>query len=251
MARRSVQKVESRIEDVKLAEPHVKILVYGRNGMGKTRFAATAPDVLIVDINERGTRSVRHSGAKVYKVRRWSDISDIYWYLKTADHPYKSVALDTITAMQALGMTHVLKEGEERDPNRDPKMPSQRDWGKLTELMKMQLLNFRNLDMNVIFTAQERVIGDDDELGEHVPDLSKGNRAIAMGSVEVIGRIYQKEVRTVNKKTKKEKSSWEIRMLVGPHEEYATKDRTGALGRIVRNPTVPHILEAAFSEEEE
>jgi len=248
----AIERVEQRIVDVREAEPFVKILVYGRNGQGKTRFAATAPSPLVVDINEKGTRSVRgYKGVRVFPVRNWEDLTHVYWFLRQGNHEYESVILDSVTAASQLCMTQVLKEGFDRDPNRDPKLPAQRDWGKVSELMKGILLNYRNLPMHVVFTTQERVMGDDDdEFQEHVPDLSKAIRGIACGSVEVIGRIYQKEVRSVDKKTKKEKVGWEPRMLVGPHEAYVTKDRTGILPRVVRNPTVPKIIEAAFQVEE-
>jgi hypothetical protein len=247
---REIEKIKSRIVSVKDADPHVKVLLYGRNGNGKTRVAATAPKPLIVDINERGTRSVRnYKGVKVLPVSRWDEITYAYWYLREGDHPYESVVLDTITMMQAVCIRHVLKESEDRDPNKDPAIMSQREWGKVAELMKPTLLNFRNLPMHVVFVAQERVVDDPDtETRERVPDLSPGSRATATACVEVIGRVYQREVRAV--RNKREVKAWETRLLVGPHDEYVTKDRTGSLGRIVRNPTIPSIIEAASSGEE-
>ena len=243
----AISAIERRIVDVADADPYVKVLVYARNGQGKTRFAATAPKVLIVDVNERGTRSVRkYPGAKVIQVNKWEDLVYVYWFLKSADHDFESVVIDTLTMMQVVCIRHVLKESEDRDPNKDPAMMSQREWGKVAELMKPVLLNFRNLPMHVIFVAQERVVDNEDEgTRERVPDLSPGTRAIATACVEIIGRIYQKEVRSVDKRTKKEVSKWETRMLVGPHDEFTTKDRTGSLGRIMRQPTVPKIIEAA------
>lgn len=247
--------VKRRIVPVRDAEPYVKILVYGRNGKGKTRFAATAPKPLVIDINEKGTRSVRnYKDVDVLPVSKWPDIVYAYWMLREGDHRYESVVIDTLTAMQHLCMRHVLGEEADRDPHKDPNMPSRREWGKLAELMKPLILQFRNLPMHVIFTAQERVTsdsegGDDDAAAvEHVPDLSPGSRGVAMGAVEVIGRIYQREVRAVHPRTKKEVTKWETRMLVGPHEAYATKDRTGALGRVLREPSVPKIIQAAFQD---
>jgi hypothetical protein len=109
--------------------------------------------------------------------------------------------------------------------------------------------------MHVVFTALERVIGEEDEPDSHVPDLSPGTRGTALASVDVIGRIYQKEQRTVKGRgsKKKETKEWVDMMLVGPHENYETKDRTGVLGRVMKNPTIPAIIEVAgiVSEEEE
>lgn len=249
---RGMKWVEDHIEDVSDAEPHLKVLVYGRNGHGKTRFACTAPRPLLLDMNERGTRSVRkYPGVKVIKIKRWAEISYVYWYLKEGNHPYESVILDTLTGMQGICIKQILKEGEDRDPSKDPKTMSQREWGKLAELMKEQVLNYRNLPLHCIFTAQERVVDDPEtESRERVPNLSPGSRGPACDGVEIIGRIYKREVRVAGTKGKETKT-WETRLLVGPHEEYTTKDRTGALGRIVREPTVPMMLKAANLTEDE
>jgi hypothetical protein len=244
--------VASRIISVDEATPYVKILVYGRNGKGKTRFAATAPNVLIIDINEKGTRSTKGTGAHVFQVKTWDDVSALYWFLKAGDHDFDSVAIDTLTTMADLCMSRVLKEAADRDPTKDRKTPSMRDWGKVSQIMGPLMLAFRNLPMHVIFLAQERATGDPEE-GEpimHTVDLSRKVRGMALGCVEIIGRIYRKEVKTRNKKTKRVTSRWETRMLVGDHEEYDTKDRTFALGRIVRDPDMKAIISKASIEEE-
>lgn len=250
---KQITKFENGIISLAEAEPHVKVLLYGRNGQGKTRIAATAPKPLLLDVNERGTQSVRNYPGFMRRIDRWEDLTYAYWYLREGNHNFESVILDTLTMAQNMCMRHVLKEAEDRDPNREPSMPDRRTWGKMGELMKPLMLNFRNLDMNVIFVAQERVMGDpdSDDVLEHVPDLSPNPRGFATASVGIIGRVYQKKVRTIDKKTKKETEVWETRMLVGPHDEYTTKDRTGQLGRIVRNPTVPMMIEAAQASLEE
>lgn len=236
------------------AEPYLRVLLYGRNKQGKTRTAAMAPNPLIVDVNERGTRSVRnYKGAKVFRVNKWEDITWVYWMLREGDHPYETVIIDTVTAMQVLCMRHVLGTQEDRDPNREVSMPDRRSWGKLGELMKPIFLDFRNLPMHVVFVAQERVYEDEDSMTtEHVPDLSPSVRGVLTGAVDIIGRVYQAQVRVASKSKKKEEKKWETRMLVGPHEEYITGDRTGVLGRIVRQPSVNKMIElGAFVASEE
>lgn len=244
---KQIAAIKKRIVPVSDAEPFAKVLLYGRNGQGKTRIACTAPKPLVLDMNEKGTKSVRkYPEVEVLHCKKFADVVFAYWMLKEGDHPYESVVLDTLTGMQGLCIKQILKEGEDRDPTKDPKVMSQREWGKLAELMKEQVLNFRNLPMHVVYTAQQRIIDDPDtEAREIVPDLSPGSRGPATAAVEIIGHVYQKEVRGVNKKTKREVSKWETRLLVGPHEEYITKDRTGALPRIMRNPTIPMMIEVS------
>jgi hypothetical protein len=242
-----IAKIRKRIVPVDEAEPWIKVLLYGRNGQGKTRIACTAPKPLVLDMNEKGTKSVRkYPGVEVLHCKKWTDVIFAYWMLREGDHPYESVVLDTLTGMQGLCIKQILKEGEDRDPTKDPKVMNQREWGKLAELMKEQMLNFRNLPMHVVFTAQQRIIDDPDtEAREIVPDLSPGGRGPATACVEIIGHVYQKEVRGIDKKRKREVSKWETRLLVGPHDEYTTKDRTGSLGRVMRNPTIPNMIEAS------
>lgn len=240
--------IAKKIMSVDDADPYVNILAYGRNGAGKTRFAASAPSCLIIDVNEEGTRSAKGSGARKFPVEKWSDIGDIYWYLKSGSHDYESVALDTITAMNQLCLKFCLGEAEDRDPNREVGMPDRRTYGRAGELMRTQLLAFRNLQLHVIMLAQERVIKDEDtdEPVLHTPDLPAGSRGTAMGSVSYIGRLYSQEVRVRKKGSKEITKRWEDRMLVGPHEEYDTKDRTNSLGKdgVIRSPTVPLIISA-------
>lgn len=242
---RAIELVRKRILPVSEAEPYLKVLAYGRNGSGKTRFACTAPKPLLIDIQEQGTKSVRtYEGVEVFHARSWKEAVWAYWYLKAGGHDHESVILDTLTGLQNICMVQVLKESGDRDPTKDPKTASQRDWGKLAQLMKEYLLNVRNLPLHVVFTAQERTYdNEEDERIERVPDLSPGSRATATACVDIIGRMYQKERRWAAKGGK-ERKKWETRMLVGPHDDYTTKDRTGALGRIVVEPTIPMILEA-------
>jgi hypothetical protein len=120
----------------------------------------------------------------------------------------------------------------------------------MTELMRPIIFNFRNLPMHVVFVCQERVDRGSDEEEESgevrpriVPDLSPGLRADAMGSVEIMGRVYRRAVR--RGKGKKATTVWETRMLVGDHEDYETKDRTGQLGYIVKDPSMDMMIEAS------
>jgi hypothetical protein len=249
--RKAINRVKKQIVPVSDATPHVKVLVYGRSKHGKTRFAASGPKTIVVDINEKGTRSIRsYPGCFVYRVSKWEQLSWVYWYLREGNHEFQTVVIDTLTQAQQLCMRQVLKDAEDRDPNRPPSMPRRQDWGQMGELMKMQILNYRNLEMNVVFVCQERIDkgsdGDEEATNRRVPDLSPSVRGIALAAVEIIGRVYQKEVRTVNKKTKKETTRWETRMLVGAHEDYDTGNRAGAaLPRIIRNPTMQMMIEAS------
>lgn len=242
-----IEKVAARIMSVNDVSPFVKVLVFGANGSGKTRFAASAPKCLIIDINEEGTRSAVGTDAEVFPCRTWEDIGHIYWYLKGGDHEYESVAIDTITAMQALAMSFVLDEAEERDPSREKRSPDKRSYGRAGTLVQSMVWAFRNLDMHVIFTAQVRRIIDDDtgELLDITVDLPAGSRGSATGAVSVLGYMQPREVRVRSKKTGKIEKRWIDTMAVGPSLDYSVlKDRTHQLGPVLKKPTMDRVIEA-------
>jgi hypothetical protein len=97
--------------------------------------------------------------------------------------------------------------------------------------------------MHGIFLSQERSTDNEEGENERVPDLSPGSRGTLMAAVDVIGRMFQREVRAVNKKSGKEVKRWETFMLVGPHETYPTGSRLD-LPRILRNPTMQMFINA-------
>lgn len=241
-----IKDVASRIVPVDEAEGHLKILLFGRNKQGKTRVMATAPKpMLIVDINERGTKSIRgFKDVSVFHAKSWGDITYIYWFLRDGKHKFKSVGIDTATGMQNVCMKHVLKEALDRDPNRPPKTPSQREWGTMGEYMTPLILNYRNLPMHVIFAAQvrnDKDRNDEDAPDYFVPDLSPKPRGQLTAAVDVIGYVYQKEIRSIDKKRKKEKKAYETRMVVGTSEKFLTGNRFGITG-VMRDPSVTDFL---------
>lgn len=214
---------------------YLKLLAYGKNGTGKTRLGASGPAPIIVDCNEKGTLSVRNiPDVKVFSLERWSDIDLIYWFLHKGDHDRKTVVIDTVSSLAALCMKFVLGDEASRDPTKDPNMPSKREWGKVAELMRTEILKFRNLDMHVVFLAQERrgFAEEDEEAPEIFPEVSPSVRGTLTASVDIIGRLFVKEV-VVEKGGKKGRKG-DYRMMLGPTERFVTKDRSEAgLGNVV------------------
>src|SRR5262245_16292590 len=131
----NMSQIRSRVEKkIKRASEHplnLSMVIYARPKVGKTRFCATAPDVLIVDCDEKGTDSTRDdSDPMTARITTWSEINDIYWYLQSGAHDYKSVAIDTVSGLQTLAMNFVLGDEAARDASRDPDQPSQRIYQK-------------------------------------------------------------------------------------------------------------------------
>jgi hypothetical protein len=104
--------------------------------------------------------------------------------------------------------------------------------------MRTVILNFRNLPMNVVYLAQERrgFSDDDDEAPEVFPEISPSVRSALTPAVDIIGRLYLKEVVKKGGDGKKVKEL-ERRLLIGAHETYTTGDRSeSGLPPVIRLP---------------
>lgn len=238
--------VARKIRPVDDIDPYTKTLVYGPNNAGKTRFAATAPDVLIIDTNEMGTSSARGSGARVVVIEMWEEFADAYWLLKRGKHKYKSVAVDGLTGLQNLCMEFVLVEKERRDPTVERSQPTMRDYGRTARLMTGMLLAYRNLPMHIIFTGKDRIIREEETgiIQEITVDLPAGARGPVMDAVGVIGYLKPRVLRVGGKRR------WVDQMYTDRHKTYRTKDRTNKLG-LVTQPTMSKVIEAWDVDQEE
>jgi len=250
-----------------------RYLVYGRNKKGKTRFCATAPNVLICD-PEDGTVEEKKLDPDVWHVTQWTDLDDIYHAVKSGvkspktGEPYKWVALDGITRMLSMAKDYVMGLQLEKDLSKKPTdIDLRRIYGKANQLIEATLHNFHSLrNVGLILTASERMIeienmedlGDDTEATPssfmYVPDLSPGARSPLNQVVDLIGRIYVvrgdfETTRTVMRDGKrvrvKTTSKIQRRLFVAPHEMYDTGYRSGyELPDYIVNPTVASVGKA-------
>lgn len=227
----------TQIKSVVDVEKYFKMCLYGRNKVGKTKFACSSGlNTLIIDCNEKGYDSVTDiPNVHVYEVPRWEGIDPIYWYLRGGKHKHKVIVIDTITMLAAIGMKWVLKDDAERDMNRDPMTPDRRSYLKLGEMLKDAIIKFRNLPYHIIFTAQEKTSTDEDDEGntliETHPELSPAPRSVLLSATNIIGRIYVREV-----ELKTGKKVMERRMLLGAFPKYVSGNRFKQLKAIERLP---------------
>lgn len=222
---------EEGIEEITAeSEAYIKGLLYGRNGTGKTYIAGTFPGPrLFLDIKERGLKSV--VGAEGDQKKRVVDTFEMfqmaYWYLKAGNHGFETVVLDNVTNLQKLILDHVMGKEENWDPTRDKDMPSQREYGYLSQYMQTWLINYRNLPMNVIFIAQEKSTDDTDlDSSQPVvfPQLTTSVRGIIGGAVDFVGNTFIK-MAEVKQESGATVTVPKYCLRLGPSSKYVTKIR--------------------------
>lgn len=215
-------------------------MIYGESGTGKTTLAGSAIEVpemrpvIFLDI-EGGTISLRDKYPEVEKVRidSWDDLVDVYTELKNSSvNRYKTVVLDSVSELEEFGMEEIMgravkkaqAEGEERDPD----LPQIGEHGKSSQRMRKVIRRFRDLPMNTIFTALERV--DVDKKGRRTikPRLSPKLASQVSGFLDVVLYMYKKEIEE------------EIRRVVlsDATDEVIAKDRTNRIPQTITDPTM-------------
>lgn len=256
--------IASRIVDVEELTEYVTMVLYGRSGTGKTTFAGSFPmPGLLIDCNDRGTRSVRGvAGLKVLPARTLDDVKQAYWLLESGKHKFKTVIIDTVSMLQDFAIRHVLSESKRNVEDGDlggwGTMRKQ-DWGDVSTIMKAQLMNFRELPMNVVFIAQDRTSredGNDEDGGispEVGPRVMPSVASVMNAAVDWIGNTFVKE-KVITIKTgvkKKERREIQYCIRIGPHSSYITKVRKPKeveVPRFIADPSYDKLMELVKGE---
>lgn len=231
-------------------------LVYGRYKMGKTRFASTAPNVLILD-PENGTKEVPPGQAKIWPISQWSDYDEVFNAVRTGElvnpdtkAPFEWLCVDNMSRAGNMALRRVMSLAEERDLDRIPGQVQKQDYGKAGELIKGLLFNFHTLPLNILYTAGDRMDTgagwgeSEDEDAEQVeakfvPDLPKGARASLNQIVDVIGRLY---IVKVDHPKLPDKKLNQRRLWISPSDKYDTGYRsTHVLPDYLKGPTVSRL----------
>lgn len=224
----------------------VKMLVYGDPGVGKTVFSCSGDRTIFIDV-EGGSLSIQNR-IKAKKVARkrfdtFDEIEEFVRGLREKGSKADTLVIDSITELQKKLMDSIVAQHPEvKRPYGDGLTVG--DWGYNTERMRRFIRMARDLDMNVIFTAL--AMDEKNEMTGAVktlPKMSSKLSADVCGYVDIVGYLY------VDNVTNEDGESVPIRrMLVQPVGMYYAKDRSGALGNVIDDPTFPGIYNTIFGE---
>lgn len=197
-----VHKVETG-EDIR-----INMLVYGLTGVGKTTFLGSAQDcpatspALLVDV-EGGSLSLSGSDIDVFRPTNFTQIQELYDFVRFENTSYRSVLVDSITEIQRnLSMGGILR-GPENDTNYNDLAnytpPDRYDWLSSGEQMRRFIRAFRDLAyceekerrVHVFFSALEKT----DDVRSNVCPSLPGLLGVEIGaSLDVLGRLSVQRV---------------------------------------------------------
>lgn len=191
----------------------VKVLVYGRPGVGKTRLCATAPDPIILSA-ESGLLSLSNEDIPVQTIASIEDLNEVYAWLLDSDEAkgYKTICLDSVSeiAEQVLATEkNAVKDGRKA-------------YGEMQDRMSRLLRAFRDLPgRNVYFSAKMEKMQNEDGMILYQPSLP--GKTLSQG----IGYFFDEVFALVN--VKDEDGNLLRCLQTSSDTAYEAKDRSGKL----------------------
>lgn len=131
----------------------VKILCYGRAGMGKTTLCATAPTPIILSA-EAGLLSLRKYDIPVIEIKTIDDLQDAYqWATESAEAAhFETICLDSLSEIAEVVLSNAKRT------SKDPRQA----YGELIERMGVTVRAFRDLSgKHVYMSAKQESIKDE------------------------------------------------------------------------------------------
>lgn len=237
----------------------ISLLIHGWWGAGKSWLAATAPGPRLVLDTEGGfydtpgdhivwdptkpIPEVTKDSTVIVDTKDWHTVEDVRAVLRSGDHPFESVILDSLHELQTLLKRAVATPGQQYNPNATFEMQA---WGRMLNNMGEFLRELRDLTrpssprkVNVVLVS-----GTNDEMIPAKPLLEGGIRKVITGFYDVVGYLTEAKDQNQN----------QVRILqISPDSAAVAKCRLHNLkvkyGDIIPNPDIKKMIQVVNTKE--
>lgn len=145
------------------------ILLYGTKKVGKTEFASNFPDVLFL-CGEKGQGSTE---SYQLEINCWEDLERAYHDLREVEHPFKTIAMDTIEMIYGYCEDYVCREAGEKYIT-EGTLGYGKGRDRVNKKMRNMLTALSNLSYGLVIISHSREVDIIDNTGDYtkvVPGL--------------------------------------------------------------------------------
>jgi phage nucleotide-binding protein len=152
---------------------NVRLMIYGQSGTGKTTFALSSPDTLLLDFDNGVHRLENQHRTDVVQVRSFQDVLDV---LQENLSVYNTVVIDTVGKMLDYIIIHVC----------GAKQPRIQDWGRINQTFGDFNRTLYHSGKNVVYVAHRDVRKEGDE-NVFVPALREKSYSSIVADLDLLG----------------------------------------------------------------
>lgn len=215
-----------KLTSTKQAGSHVKSLVYGPAGSGKTVLTSTVPDNVIISA-ESGLLSVSEFDIPVIEISSAEDCWEALAYVQGSAEAsqFNCVSLDSITDIAEVMLIQYKKQYTD----------ARQAYGQLADDMNDLIRAFRDLKgKHVYFTAKSQAVVDDySGLTTYMPIMPGKNLTNGLP-------YFFDEVMALRIKEEEDGNTWRY-LQTSSDVQYTAKDRSGKLS-VIEKPDLTHIF---------
>ena len=175
---------------------HMRMLIYGESGVGKTYLVIQAIDipelcpVLYCDC-DRGTMTFASRDVDVVPINDMDDLLNVANYIRYHEDEYKTVIVDCLTSTYLDIIQNRVSMGESRGKNADDFAPTQGDWMHATFRMRVVIAKFKTAPINFIATAlSDEYTNDVTGITRIRPNLSNKIASELPKDFDIVGYMY-------------------------------------------------------------
>jgi hypothetical protein len=129
----------------------LKVIVYGDNGIGKTTFAASSKNPIIIDLEG----NCNHIDAPKQRVSSLNDFEELLNALIAQEHDYKTLVIDSLDSLEILISEKITNNHTTQELSYGK---SSAIWARYIKEIITKLEKLSNLKgMNIVFTAHWKV----------------------------------------------------------------------------------------------
>lgn len=248
--------------DLDPVSSHPNLLVFSRPKAGKTTFATSDDNILLINCEVEGELSAARAittgkNVKQWPVRSYEDFEKALEWLKECVRtkgriPFEWVVVDTVTTLQDRQiMRHVMDKMLKRRPDRNAYIPDKAEWFESQLMLVQKVKELCDLPVKTVLLAHVMEVEDHEGVMFYYPQLQGGKFRVAqqvLSFVTSYGFMYtqtrKKDGKIVTRNGKRLRDriiQWED--TEGENGATLGGDRTGVLGERTRNITLRQIRE--------
>lgn len=205
-------------------KPSILMVVYGHGGVGKTTFAASAPNPIIADC-ENGSKyfGLRGISADVAVIESWADMKE-FAEVAVRNDKYDTIVIDPIGELMEKLNKYMISHADTKLVQKDG-APTMAGWGWLKKTMRDYLKLLRDSGKNVVIIAHVEEKDDDGRLVKRPMVATKLSDEL-VNMVDIVGYMTTA--------SDPESGGMKRVIVVDPDsDKFVAKDRTGRLGRFI------------------